>query len=88
MLTAQEVARPQRKVSTTHSLTHADARHDQVGDCWTIFQGRVYDVRGTAVISDKSSYSIGLAAHVVDKISAYIDYHPGGKKQIMQGVAV
>ncbi|CAE7851936.1 cyb5r4 [Symbiodinium necroappetens] len=37
------------------------ARHNQVGDCWTIFQGRVYD------------------------ISAYIDFHPGGKKQIMQG---
>ncbi|CAE7780161.1 cyb5r4 [Symbiodinium sp. CCMP2456] len=37
------------------------ARHNQAADCWTIFQGRVYD------------------------ISAYIDFHPGGKKQIMQG---
>jgi len=37
------------------------AKHREVGDCWTIFQGRVYD------------------------ITLYIDFHPGGKRQIMQG---
>eukprot|EP00438_Fugacium_kawagutii_P029520 Skav222746 [mRNA] locus=scaffold2390:557469:561422:- [translate_table: standard] len=36
-------------------------RHHKAGDCWTIFQGRVYD------------------------ITLYIDFHPGGKRQIMQG---
>lgn len=37
------------------------ARHCKPGNCWTIFQGRVYD------------------------ITLYIDFHPGGKRQIMQG---
>lgn len=37
------------------------AKHKTAGDCWTIFEGRVYDV------------------------SSYIDFHPGGKRQIMQG---
>lgn len=37
------------------------AKHSKAGDCWTIFQGRVYD------------------------ITLYIDFHPGGKRQIMQG---
>eukprot|EP00434_Breviolum_minutum_P012704 symbB.v1.2.011199.t1/scaffold718.1/size169569/5 len=37
------------------------AKHATAGDCWTIFQGRVYD------------------------ITLYIDFHPGGKRQIMQG---
>eukprot|EP00930_Biecheleria_cincta_P057617 TRINITY_DN43519_c0_g1_i1.p1 TRINITY_DN43519_c0_g1~~TRINITY_DN43519_c0_g1_i1.p1 ORF type:complete len:272 (+),score=40.63 TRINITY_DN43519_c0_g1_i1:79-894(+) len=37
------------------------AKHKTAGDCWTIYEGRVYDV------------------------SSYIDFHPGGKRQIMQG---
>lgn len=37
------------------------ARHKSPTDCWTIFQGRVYDV------------------------TMYLDFHPGGKKKLMQG---
>jgi len=53
---------PKATLQEGTTLTEEEvARHASAGDCWTIFQGRVYD------------------------ISPYIDYHPGGKRQIMQG---
>jgi len=40
------------------------AKHNTSSDCWTIFQGRVYDV------------------------SLYMDFHPGGKGELMKGAGI
>jgi len=46
-------------------LTVAEvARHRSASDCWTIFQGKVYD------------------------LTPYVDFHPGGKRQLMKAAGV
>ena len=98
-------------------------RHSKAGDCWTIFQGRVYDVQSLAIAFEvlrwmfinnfvhclNSKYFrnvlflLGWCCDFCSFITAnhpnwcpwhcnwaemtlYIDFHPGGKRQIMQGV--
>ena len=84
VLTAQEVARPMRQLRDALGCSGTLARHNQAGDCWTIFQSRVYDVRAMALQSRE--VVLVWSAHMA-QISAYVDFHPGGKKQIMQGAA-
>lgn len=53
---------PRELLSPGLALTLAEVeKHRTAGDCWTIFQGRVYDV------------------------TTYMDFHPGGKKELMKG---
>ncbi|CAJ1380073.1 unnamed protein product [Effrenium voratum] len=52
---------PKAQVEPASLTPEEVARHRTAGDCWTIFQNKVYD------------------------ITAYVDFHPGGKRQIMQG---